>query len=118
MIESGSVRTSTAIRPRSRPNWSTATLSSPCAPATAAPWSNALGHSSSGEFTAQFPQVHQPHADPLGGQDRLIYRTTPCIFSVTSPAGSRLCDVRRAGHVPHEEDPAQTAAAVKAFLAP
>lgn len=72
--------------------------------------------SPSGEFTAQIPQVRQPTLILWGGQDRLIPPGNATQFQ-RDITGSRLVMFDALGHVPHEEDPAQTVAAVKAFLA-
>ena len=73
--------------------------------------------SPSGEFTAQIPQVRQPTLILWGGQDRLIPPDNALHFQ-RDIAGSRLVMFDALGHVPHEEDPAQTVAAVQDFLAP
>ena len=73
--------------------------------------------SPSGEFTAQIPQVRQPTLILWGGQDRLIPPDNALRFQ-RDIAGSRLVMFDALGHVPHEEDPAQTVAAVQDFLAP
>ncbi len=73
--------------------------------------------SPSGEFTAQIPQVHQPTLILWGGQDRLIPPDNALHFQ-RDIAGSRLVMFDALGHVPHEEDPVQTVAAVQDFLAP
>ena len=72
--------------------------------------------SPSGEFTAQIPQVRQPTLILWGGQDRLIPPDNATQFQ-RDIVGSRLVMFDALGHVPHEEDPAQTVAAVQAFLA-
>lgn len=72
--------------------------------------------SPSGEFTEQIKQVRQPTLILWGGQDRLIPPDNALHFQ-RDIAGSRLVMFDALGHVPHEEDPAQTVAAVKAFLA-
>lgn len=73
--------------------------------------------SPSGEFTAQIPQVRQPTLILWGGQDRLIPPDNALRFQ-RDIAGSRLVMFDALGHVPHEEDPEQTVAAVQAFLVP
>ena len=52
-----------------------------------------------------------------GGRDRLIPPPVAQQFHERI-AGSRLVMFDDLGHVPQEEDPARTAAAVKDFLAP
>ncbi|MCJ0765655.1 alpha/beta fold hydrolase [Variovorax terrae] len=52
-----------------------------------------------------------------GGRDRLIPPDSARRFA-QDIAGSRLVMFDDLGHVPHEEDPARTVAAVKAFLGP
>lgn len=73
--------------------------------------------SPSGEFTAQIPQVRQPTLILWGAQDRLIPPDNALRFQ-RDIAGSRLVMFDALGHVPHEEDPEQTVAAVQAFLVP
>lgn len=73
--------------------------------------------SPSGEFTMQISQVRQPTLILWGGQDRLIPPDNALSFQ-RDIAGSRLVMFDALGHVPHEEDPAQTVAAVQDFLAP
>ena len=73
--------------------------------------------SPSGEFTAQITQVRQPTLILWGGQDRLIPPDNALHFQ-RDIAGSRLVMFDALGHVPHEEDPVQTVAAVQDFLAP
>jgi pimeloyl-ACP methyl ester carboxylesterase len=75
-----------------------------------------LRQSPSGEFAAQIKQVHQPTLIIWGGQDRLIPPENAGLFQ-KEIAGSRLVMFDDLGHVPHEEDPARTVAAVQAFLA-
>jgi pimeloyl-ACP methyl ester carboxylesterase len=74
-----------------------------------------LRQSPSGEFAAQIKLVHQPTLIIWGGQDRLIPPENAGRFQ-KEIAGSRLVMFDDLGHVPHEEDPARTVAAVKAFL--
>lgn len=73
--------------------------------------------SPSGEFTAQIRQVRQPTLILWGAQDRLIPPDNALRFQ-RDIAGSRLVMFDALGHVPHEEDPEQTVAAVQAFLVP
>jgi len=61
--------------------------------------------------------VRQPTLILWGGQDRLIPPDNALHFQ-RDIAGSRLVMFDALGHVPHEEDPAQTVAAVQDFLAP
>jgi pimeloyl-ACP methyl ester carboxylesterase len=70
-----------------------------------------------GEFAAQIPQIKQPTLIIWGGQDRLIPPNNADQFQ-RDIAGSRVALFDGLGHVPHEEDPAATVAAVQAFLAP
>lgn len=76
-----------------------------------------FAQSPSGEFTAQIATLKQPTLIIWGGQDRLIPPDNADKFQ-RDIAGSRLVVFDALGHVPHEEDPATTVAAVKAFLAP
>lgn len=73
--------------------------------------------SPSGEFTAQIPQVRQPTLILWGGQDRLIPPDNARQFQ-RDIVGSRLVMFEQLGHVPHEEDPKVTVAAVQRFLSP
>jgi len=75
-----------------------------------------LRQSPSGEFSAQVKQVHQPTLIIWGGQDRLIPPENAGLFQ-RDIEGSHLVMFDDLGHVPHEEDPARTVAAVQAFLA-
>ena len=76
-----------------------------------------FAQSPSGDFTAQIATLKQPTLIIWGGQDRLIPPDNADKFQ-RDIAGSRLVVFDALGHVPHEEDPATTVAAVKAFLAP
>nr|WP_315199424.1 alpha/beta hydrolase [uncultured Aquabacterium sp.] len=76
-----------------------------------------FAQSPSGEFTAQIATLKQPTLIIWGGQDRLIPPDNADKFQ-RDIAGSRLVVFDALGHVPHEEDPATTVAAVKAFLVP
>jgi pimeloyl-ACP methyl ester carboxylesterase len=60
--------------------------------------------------------VKQPTLILWGGHDRLIPPDNAQRF-LRDIAGSRLVMFDELGHVPHEEDPARTVAAVQAFLA-
>ncbi len=71
--------------------------------------------SKGGEFEAQIKQVKQPTLILWGAQDHLIPPDNAQRFA-QDIAGSRLVVLDGLGHVPHEEDPAQTAAAVQSFL--
>lgn len=69
-----------------------------------------------GQYAAQIPSVKQPTLILWGGQDRLIPPDNADHFQ-RDIAGSRLVVFDGLGHVPHEEDPAVTVAAVQSFLA-
>lgn len=69
-----------------------------------------------GQYAAQIPSVKQPTLILWGGQDRLIPPDNAEHFQ-RDIAGSRMVVFDALGHVPHEEDPATTVAAVKSFLA-
>ncbi len=69
-----------------------------------------------GEFEKQIPEIAQPTLIIWGGQDRLIPIENARRFN-RDIAGSRLVVFDKLGHVPHEEDPRATVAAVEAFLA-
>lgn len=69
-----------------------------------------------GQYAEQIPSVKQPTLILWGGQDRLIPPDNADHFQ-RDIAGSRLVVFDALGHVPHEEDPAATVAAVRAFLA-
>lgn len=73
--------------------------------------------SPSGEFAQQIASVKQPTLIIWGGQDRLIPPENADKFQ-HDIVGSRLAMFDLLGHVPHEEDPAGTVAAVRAFLQP
>ena len=68
-----------------------------------------------GEGAEQIARVKQPTLILWGGRDRLI---PPAVgqWLQQQIAGSRLVVFDDLGHVPHEEDPARTVAAVRAFL--
>jgi pimeloyl-ACP methyl ester carboxylesterase len=68
-----------------------------------------------GEFADQVRRVTQPTLILWGGQDRLIPPENAQRFN-TDIAGSRLVVFDRLGHVPQEEDPLATLAAVRSFL--
>ncbi len=59
--------------------------------------------------------IRQPTLLIWGGQDRLISPSHAKRFA-KDIAGSKLVMFDALGHLPHEEDPAQTVAAVQAFL--
>lgn len=65
--------------------------------------------------TAQIRRVRQPTLILWGGQDRLLVPTDAERFAHDIP-GSRLVLFQPLGHVPQEEDPVSTLAAVKQFL--
>jgi pimeloyl-ACP methyl ester carboxylesterase len=60
--------------------------------------------------------ITQPTLILWGGQDRLIPPSNAALF-VRDIKGSQLVVFDKLGHVPHEEDAAQTVAAVQTFLA-
>jgi pimeloyl-ACP methyl ester carboxylesterase len=60
--------------------------------------------------------ITQPTLIIWGGQDRLIPPTNAQLFA-NDIKGSKLVIFETLGHVPQEEDPKQTVAAVQAFLA-
>lgn len=68
-----------------------------------------------GQYAGQIPSVKQPTLILWGGQDRLIPPDNADHFQ-RDIAGSRLVVFDSLGHVPHEEDPAATVAAVQSFL--
>jgi pimeloyl-ACP methyl ester carboxylesterase len=72
--------------------------------------------SPSGEFEEQIGRVRQPTLILWGGQDRLVPPENAARFH-RDIAGSTLVTFDDLGHVPHEEDPPRTVAAVQAFLA-
>jgi pimeloyl-ACP methyl ester carboxylesterase len=74
-----------------------------------------FAQSPSGEFTAQIATIKQPTLIIWGGQDRLIPPDNADKFQ-KDIVGSRLAMFDALGHVPHEEDPVATVAAVQAFL--
>ncbi|MBI2748145.1 MAG: alpha/beta fold hydrolase [Burkholderiales bacterium] len=65
--------------------------------------------------SASIRQLKLPTLILWGGQDRLIPPDNAKRFAADI-AGARLVMFDALGHVPHEEDPAATVAAVKAFL--
>ncbi len=69
-----------------------------------------------GEFTEQIPRIKAPTLILWGGRDRLIPLENGQRFG-REIAGSKLVVFDTLGHVPHEEDPVATAAALKVFLA-
>ncbi|MDM7942080.1 MAG: alpha/beta fold hydrolase [Hydrogenophaga sp.] len=66
-------------------------------------------------FTAQIAQIRQPTLVLWGAQDRLIPPSQAQHFA-RDIQGSQVQVFEGLGHVPHEEDPARTVAAVQAFL--
>lgn len=73
--------------------------------------------SKSGEFEDQIKTITKPTLIIWGGQDHLIPPDNADKFQ-HDIQGSRLAVFDALGHVPHEEDPAATVAAVQAFLDP
>lgn len=69
-----------------------------------------------GEFTEQIPRIKAPTLILWGGLDRLIPLENGQRFA-REITGSQLVVFDALGHVPHEEDPITTVAAVKRFLA-
>ncbi len=69
-----------------------------------------------GPLAKQIPELKLPTLILWGGRDRLIPPRIGQRFH-TEIAGSRLVRFNDLGHVPQEEDPGQTVAALKAFLA-
>ncbi|TDP63032.1 alpha/beta fold hydrolase [Roseateles toxinivorans] len=69
-----------------------------------------------GRYAQQVPTLKQPTLILWGGRDRLIPLSNGQRFA-REIAGSELKVFDALGHVPQEEDPAQTVLAVKAFLA-
>lgn len=67
------------------------------------------------DLSAQIAQVKQPTLILWGAQDRLIPSAQAGRFH-RDIAGSHVQMFQGLGHVPHEEDPASTVAAVQAFL--
>ena len=76
-----------------------------------------FSQSPGGEFAQQIPSITQPTLILWGGQDRLIPPNNAEKFK-QDIQGSRVVMFDALGHVPHEEDPAATVAAVQAFLTP
>lgn len=68
------------------------------------------------ERAARIRSLQQPTLILWGGRDRLIPLDSADRFAADI-AGSRLVVFAELGHVPHEEAPAETAAAVEDFLA-
>jgi pimeloyl-ACP methyl ester carboxylesterase len=77
--------------------------------------SGRFGQNKAGEFEAQIKQVKQPTLIIWGGQDKLIPPDNADRFQ-KDIIGSRLAVFDGLGHVPHEEDPKATVAAVQEFL--
>ncbi|MCY7386804.1 MAG: alpha/beta hydrolase [Burkholderiales bacterium] len=74
-----------------------------------------LKHVLSDAITARIPEVNVPTLILWGGLDRLIAPEAGQRFA-KDIAGSQLQIFDALGHLPHEEDPALTLAAVKRFL--
>ena len=68
-----------------------------------------------GEHAERIGTIRQPTLILWGGRDRLIPPSVGRTFQASIP-GSRLVVFDELGHVPHEEDPARTVEAVRAFL--
>jgi pimeloyl-ACP methyl ester carboxylesterase len=68
-----------------------------------------------GEHAELISQIHQPTLILWGAKDRLIPLENGQHFK-QDIAGSQLQVFDALGHVPHEEDPARTVAALKAFI--
>ena len=68
-----------------------------------------------GEFTEQISRIKAPTLILWGGLDRLIPLENGQRFA-REITGSQLVVFDALGHVPHEEDPVATVAAVQAFL--
>jgi pimeloyl-ACP methyl ester carboxylesterase len=68
-----------------------------------------------GEHAERIATIRQPTLILWGGRDRLIPPSVGRRFAADIP-GSRLVIFDALGHVPQEEDPAQTVAPVKEFL--
>jgi pimeloyl-ACP methyl ester carboxylesterase len=69
-----------------------------------------------GPEAARIREIKVPTLILWGGRDRLIPAEYGGLFA-KDIAGSRLAIFDGLGHVPHEEDPAQTVAVVESFLA-
>jgi pimeloyl-ACP methyl ester carboxylesterase len=69
-----------------------------------------------GQHASDIPAIKQPTLIIWGGQDRLIPPENGDHFQ-RDIVGSRLAVFDELGHVPQEEDPVRTVAAVQAFLA-
>lgn len=74
-----------------------------------------LRQAPTGSLSEQIAAVRQPTLILWGEKDRLIPPEHAELFH-HSIAGSQVVTFAELGHVPHEEDPAATAAAVKKFL--
>ncbi len=68
-----------------------------------------------GELAARIPELKLPTLILWGGRDQLIPPEAAERFH-RDISGSRIVTFDDLGHVPHEEDPGRTVAAVKAFL--
>ncbi len=74
-----------------------------------------LQQAARGQDARRIAELRVPTLILWGGRDRLIPLAAARRFNADIP-GSELVVFDALGHVPHEEDPAQTLAAVKAFL--
>lgn len=77
--------------------------------------SGRFAQSKGGEFEAQIVNVQQPTLIIWGSEDHLIPPDNAERFH-RDIRNSRLIVFSKLGHVPHEEDPAATASAAKAFI--
>ena len=68
-----------------------------------------------GSLAERVPEIQVPTLILWGGKDRLIPLENGARFARDIP-GSQLVVFDTLGHVPHEEDPARTVAAVLSFL--
>jgi pimeloyl-ACP methyl ester carboxylesterase len=68
-----------------------------------------------GADAARIAELRLPTLILWGGRDQLIPPENARRF-LADIAGSRLALFEELGHVPHEEDPARTVAAVRQFL--
>jgi pimeloyl-ACP methyl ester carboxylesterase len=68
-----------------------------------------------GKLSSRIPELKLPTLILWGGRDRLVPPDTGERFH-HDIAGSRIVMFDELGHVPHEEDPGQTVAAVREFL--
>lgn len=75
-----------------------------------------FAQSTHGELSERISEVRVPTLIEWGGRDRLIPPENASWFA-RDIQGSEVVIFPELGHVPHEEDPAQTVAAAQAFLA-